>query len=126
MRIHLTCSNPTRSRVMALHAARDLLRPCGHAVTFSWPEAWTDEGHEGHVGLNIAAINKAEIIVHVCSEDEIELPSELTAAIRFGTPVVRYEPGGQSRENPGEAQAVVARAEQLTEAVVEAFSCGVG
>jgi hypothetical protein len=127
MKVHITCSHPSRSLVLAVHAARELLRSCGHEVGVSWPESWLEDGDFRRTGLNRKVLNDSELIVHVSSPDEIDLPSELTACLRFGTPVVRYDALSLEDEVPdGEATVRVNRAEQLVEAVREACRLTVG
>ena len=74
------------------------------------------------MGLNRAAINRAHVVIHFCARDEKELPTELTAAIRFGTPVIRYEVGSAPKvAAKGEATLAVNRIEELIEAAAEAL-----
>ena len=123
MRVHLTCAHPTRSAVLCVHAARELLTPRGHAVSVSWPEPSLEEGPDPRIGLNRTAINAADVVVHCCTEEESELPMELSAALRFGTPVVRYEYGThEGTAVKGEATLVVTGAEELCAAVAEALA----
>ena len=127
MKVHITCSYPSRSLVLAVHAARELLRTRGHEVAVSWPESWLEDGDFRRSGLNRKALNDSELIVHVSAPDEVDLPSELTACLRFGTPVVRYDALSFEEDvEPGEATVRVNRAEDLTAAVTEACRLSVG
>ena len=127
MKLHITCSHPSRSLVLAVHAARELLRSCGHEVGVSWPESWLEDGDVRRSGLNRKALNESELIVHVSAPDEIDLPSELTACLRFGTPVVRYDALSlDDTIEAGEATVRVNRAEDLVGAVGEACRLSVG
>lgn len=127
MKLHITCSHPSRSLVLAVHAARELLRSSGHEVGVSWPESWLEEGDFRRSGLNRKALKDAEIVVHVSSPEEVELPSELTACLRFGTPVVRYDALSlDDSQGAGEATVRVNRAEDLVGAVREACRLTIG
>ena len=77
MKIHITCSQPSRSLVLAVHAARELLSP-GHEVGVSWPESWLEDGDFRRSGLNRKALNAADVIIHVGGPDDLDLPSEIT------------------------------------------------
>lgn len=127
MKVHITCSQPSRSLVLAVHAARELLTSAGHVVGVSWPESWLEDDDFRRSGLNRQALNEAEMIVHVAAPDEIDLPSELTACMRFGTPVVRYDALSLDPNlEAGEETVRVQRAEDLMEAVAEACRATVG
>ena len=120
MKIHVTCSHPSRSLVLAVHAVRGLLSR-GHEVGVSWPESWLEDGDFRRTGLNRQALNAADVIVHVCAPDEVELPPEISAAMRFGAAVVRYDPLSLHPDTaPGEAHVRVNRAEDVPDAVREA------
>jgi hypothetical protein len=126
LKIHITCSQPSRSLVLAVHAARELLSP-GHEVGVSWPESWLEDGDFRRSGLNRRALNAADVIVHVCGPDELDLPSEITAAMRFGKPVVRYDPLSLDEEaGTGGATTRVTRVEEVAEAIREACRLSIG
>ena len=126
MKIHITCSQPSRSLVLAVHAARELLSP-GHEVGVSWPESWLEDGDFRRTGLNRKALNAADVIVHVGGPDELDLPSEITAAMRFGKPVVRYDPLSlEANGETGGATVRVGRIEDVAEAIREACRLTIG
>ena len=83
MKVHITCSYPSRSLVLAVHAARELLRSCGHDVGLSWPESWLEDGDFRRSGLNRKTLNEAEIIVQ--QRHRRQTASEIDATMNSNT-----------------------------------------
>ena len=100
MRIHLTCTHPTRSLVLALNAARTLLSRSGHAVSISWPELIETAEGPRRLGFSSVGLLEADVVVHAWSPKEAVLPTELLAAQSAGKPVLCFQPGSRENECP--------------------------
>lgn len=130
MHVHLTCSQPTRSLVIAAQAMREMLRAAGHRVTISWPETFRTENGERCIGFDAAAIAAADVVVHSDVAGSAALPDVLEAARAGGRPVLRFEPGGapnadEAHGTGGDATRI-ARLEDLVEAVATAAASSLG
>jgi hypothetical protein len=127
MRLHVTCSNPTRSLVLVVKSVRQILSSAGHQVGVAWPESLHEAGGSRRLGFRQAPIARSHLLIHVCKPAEPDLPPEVHAAFRAGTPVLRFEAGGATREpEPGEATGIVSRTEELPLAIVTAARSSVG
>lgn len=120
MRIHLTCTNPTRSLVIALSGLRTILIRGGHDVGVSWPERLDDAHGERRLAYDGAALAGADVVIHACLPGELRLPVEVRAAREAGRPVLRYEPGAGETAAAGEATLGVGRLEDVTTAIARA------
>jgi hypothetical protein len=127
MHVHVTCSTPRRSLVIAVQAVRELLRGAGHRVSVSWPETIaTDEG-ELRLGLSAAGLAEAAVLVHVAAADDEPLPPEVEALARLRRPVVRWVPSCRSDEPAlAGATCAVSRAEAVADAICRAAAATVG
>ena len=122
MRIHLTCSQPTRSHVLAIHAAREMLRPEGHEVSVSWPEPWQEGSEQAQAGPDEAPGVRTDVLVHVCGSDEAPIPREIARTLGNCRAVVCYAPGARLSRGSDPSTGFITRVEHLSQAVIEAHA----
>jgi hypothetical protein len=121
MRVHVTCSTPTRSLVLAVHAVRQVLVSMGHQVSVSWPEPIELESGAIELGFNTAALARADVVVHACPVTETELPAGLDPAVALGKPIVRFVPGAREAGAPlGGASTIACSVEEVPRAMARA------
>ena len=125
MKIHITCTEPTRSLVIAMHAAREILTRAGHLVTVGLPERLESASGPVRIGLAQPSLEGADAVVHAHGPDEA-LPSEVRAAANAGKTVVLYCPRGGARvaDSPV-ASCAVTCVEELPAALAEACAFAV-